>query len=192
MPKFISIDKMKKLREAARNGDEKAKKILIMQLDDKEDFEPLMNEYFTPQPQEPELTVVDGESQEIVKKPNSRLEQFLLDNKIDENSSDYNEAVEEFYTEFPNERPTEQQEEPTCEYKELIKKEMKEESDAIDSYSKAITSIMNSEELNDNKKRKIISRLKEIRSDEEEHFRELNDLLKIDDSSDEEIAETDE
>ena len=69
---------------------------------------------------------------------------------------------------------------------------MKEESDAIDSYSKAITRIMNFEELSDNKKRKIISRLKEIRSDEEEHFRELNDLLKIDDSSDEENVETDE
>jgi len=47
MGRFIPIDKMKKLREACVNGDERAKKILKAQLGD-EDFSVDLEDYFKP------------------------------------------------------------------------------------------------------------------------------------------------
>lgn len=48
MPRYIPFDKMQKLREAAKNGDERAKKILRAQLEDKEDFSCDLEDYFKP------------------------------------------------------------------------------------------------------------------------------------------------
>ena len=167
MARFIPIDKIKKLREAARNGDENAKKILNMQLGGEEDYSELLDSYFAPK-SEPEQaeTVVSGVGEDDV-----RLNKFLADNQITKDSPEYDQAVKEFYAEVGGENEGN-------DFEELIKKLLKEESGAIDDYSKAITQVMNAEGIEDNQKRRIIARFKEIRSDEEEHFRELTELLK--------------
>ena len=170
---FIPVDKMRKLRESAKGGDERAKKILMLQMGG-EDFSSLMDEFFAPQP-EPTQTV---ETQSMPQK--TKLEEFLEFNNVSKDSPDYDSFVEDFYREFPNERehPTIHEVEHEEDFEEWIKKLMGEESDAIDSYSKVITKVMNCEMLDDSKKRRVIARLKEIRGDEEEHFRELSELLK--------------
>ena len=53
MPKYIPCEKMKKLREAVKNGDEMARKILMAQLND-EDFSCDLDTYFQPK-EEPKL-----------------------------------------------------------------------------------------------------------------------------------------
>lgn len=181
MARFIPVDKMKKLREAAKTGDERAKKILSKQWGGTEDFSADLDEYFMPP-----APVQETSTEQAAEAPEtSKLSQFLKENGIEKGHPEYDNYVQDFYNEFPNEKKEETQE-CECECVEEINKLRKEESDAIDSYSKSITLFMNSQELNDNQKRKIISRLKEIRSDEEEHFRELNELLTICNSKEEE------
>lgn len=53
MSKFIPINQLSKLREAAKGGDEMAKKILMAQLND-EDFSSDLEAYFKPQEEEAE------------------------------------------------------------------------------------------------------------------------------------------
>ena len=185
---FIPVEKMKKLRESAKNGDERARKILIMQMDGKEDFSSLMDEYFAEQ----EPVVENGLGEKVVeekatetKEPEkvSKLQEFLSFNGITKDSPDYKSYVEDFYKENPNEpreveNPVEQIEDNKDGFESVIKDLIKDETDAIDEYSKAITKFMGSEELDEVFKRRVIARLKEIRGDEEEHFRELNELLK--------------
>lgn len=48
MSRYIPCDKIQKLREAARNGDEVAKRILMAQLDDDADFSNDLEAYFKP------------------------------------------------------------------------------------------------------------------------------------------------
>lgn len=48
MSRYIPYEKMKSLREAAKNGDEMAKKILRAQLSDDEDFSCDLEEFFKP------------------------------------------------------------------------------------------------------------------------------------------------
>lgn len=178
MAKFIPIEKMSKLREAAKTGDANAIKILDLQMSGG-DFGELLDNYFQPKP------AVEEQKSLPEKGGQSNLEKFLAFNSVTKDSPDYDSFVEDFYKEFPNERPHEHkeiQEEPEEGFEEWIRKLINEESDAIDSYSKAITKVMNCEALNESKKRRVIARLKEIRSDEEEHFRELGELLKNDES----------
>lgn len=195
MAKFIPIDKLSKLREASRNGDENARKILRMQLEDKEDYSELLNSYFAskPEPEEKVETVVTGDD--------GRLEKFLSDNGITKDSPDYDEAVKEFYAEIggkpgeidKNEKkaeelgnkitegaPVEGQETERDKFENIIKDLMKEESKAIDDYSKAITEVMNMPEFNAKQMKRAIARFTEIRDDETEHFNELKALLKND------------
>lgn len=195
MAKFIPIDKLSKLREASRNGDENARKILRMQLEDKEDYSELLNSYFAPKPEPEEKveTVVTGDD--------GRLEKFLSDNGITKDSPDYDEAVKEFYAEIggkpgeidKNEKkaeelgnkitegaPVEGQETERDKFENIIKDLMKEESKAIDDYSKAITEVMNMPEFNAKQMKRAIARFTEIRDDETEHFNELKALLKND------------
>lgn len=177
MARFIPIDKMKKLREASKNGDEKAKKILSMHLGGTEDFSSLMDEYF-------------AAPQGVTEKPATEsdgLTKFLEFNGIQKGHPEYDSYVEDYYKENPQERDSnvpEQNEEDGC--CALLEKLLKEETEAINSYSKKITEIMNYPDIEGSKKRKIIARLEEIRSDEQEHFSELSNLLKLC-SSEEEI-----
>ena len=177
MAKFIPIDKLQKLREASRNGDVNARKILNMQLGGEEDYSELLESYFAPKPEpqpEPVETVVSG----VENKEDERLQKFLADNNLTKDSPEYGAAVKEFYAEIGEKAPKIEEEENT--FEAVIKKLMKEESSAIDDYSKAITQIMNDETLEDDKKHRAIARFKEIRQDEETHFRELAELLKTD------------
>lgn len=171
--KYIPYEKMKALREAAKNGDQLAKKILRAQMDGN-DFSADLESYFAPKANESEE--VEEEVQvtptEIDVKSDERLEKFLSDNGITKDSPEYDEAVKEFYAEVGGKNPEEEDG-----FENLIKKLMKEESDAIDSYSKAITKVMNDETIEPTHKRRVIARLEEIRVDEKEHFRELGELL---------------
>lgn len=189
MAKFIPVQKMKTLREASRNGDDRAKKILEMQLKGTEDFGSLLDEYFAPKPEQTESAQVE-ETSTGATNVDKGLQEFLEFNQINEDSPDYQSYVDDYYKENPkpqnglgevehNEEHNHEHEyeHSECESKEQLEKVRKEEVDAVDSYSKAITVVMNDTTVDDNKKRKIISRLKEIRGDEEEHFRELNELL---------------
>lgn len=197
MARFIPIDKMKKLREAAKTGDGNAVKILSMQMSG-EDFSPLLDEFFQPKPVANEQQVEVGTSttsKSLPEKGSSKLEQFLAFNNITKDSPDYDSFVEDFYNEFPNERnkpsmvenPVEQIEEDKDGFDSIIRDLIKDETDAINEYSKAITKLMNDESLDDLHKKRVIARLKEIRGDEEEHFKQLNELLKA--NGDEEVAE---
>lgn len=123
--RFIPIDRMKVLREAAKSGDSRAKKILIMQMND-EDFSGLVDEYFeTPaikpiemsatkpgQPviePEPEL-----ESERVVDNSDitdERLREFLNLNGVQKGDEDYEDTLEAYYKEFPKARPQMQESE---------------------------------------------------------------------------------
>ena len=181
MAKFISIEKMNKLREAAKTGDDRARKILNMQMNG-EDFSPLLDEYFQPKPVATENSV---ETQSLPEKKSSKLEEFLKFNNVTKESPEYEDFVKDFYAEFPEEKekegmvenPVKQIEEDKDGFDSIIKDLIKDEVDAIEEYSKAITKLMMNEELEEVQKRRIIARLKEIRGDEEEHFRQLNELL---------------
>lgn len=201
--KFIPIDKLKALREAAHNGDERARKILHMQMNG-EDFSGLFEEHFKPVEPKSEIeTQVSGVGNE----DNERLQKFLDDNGISKDSPEYDSAVKEFYAEV-GEKPgnTEKVEEKVEElgneitdgepvsgketerddFENIIKDLMKEESKAIDDYSKAITQVMNMPEFNEKQLKRAIARFKEIRDDETEHFNELKALLKNEDGEIEE------
>ena len=186
--KFIPIEKMSKLREAAKNGDVSARKILDMQMSGG-DFGSLLDEYFQPKPVQ-EAPVKDNFETQSLPKGKSNLEKFLEFNNVTKDSPDYESFVEDFYREFPNEKPdakpemvenpVEQIEDDKDGFDSIIRDLMKDETDAIEEYSKAITKIMNSEELDEIHKRRVIARLKEIRGDEEQHFAQLGELLKKD------------
>ena len=181
--RFIPVDKMQKLREAAHNGDERARKILHSQMHD-EDFGADLDEYFKPAPapapapdeaEAPAETTVSG----VGEKDDVRLKKFLEDNGITEDSPEYEDAVKEFKAEMGIKEPEQADEnDPRAQFDEIIKKLVKEEIKAIDDYSKAITEIMDLPEFNEIQMRRAIARFKEIRSDEEEHVKELNALFK--------------
>ena len=196
MARFIPIKQMQTLRESARSGDERAKRILAMQLSGTEDFSQLLEEYFAPQP-EPEISteqpaVMEQKATEPVDKAlgqETPFEMYLRENEITLDENNRNDVIREFEEMTGNKAgmPEQSEEKPEGpEYEELVKKLMKEESDAVDSYSKAITQVMNCDCLDDTQKRRFIARCKEIRGDEEEHFRELRELLSLSNEQDEE------
>lgn len=198
MARFIPIDKLSKLREAAKNGDVSARKILDMQMGG-EDFGSLLDEYFQQKPVQ-EAPVKGNLETQSLPKGKSNLEKFLEFNNVTKDSPDYESFVEDFYREFPNEKPdakpemvenpVEQIEDDKDGFDSIIRDLIKDETDAIDEYSKAITKLMNNEHLDEIQKRRVIARLKEIRGDEEEHFHQLNELLKM--NGDEEVAKENE
>ena len=77
MSRYIPYDKIAKLREAARNGDETAKRILMAQLDDETDFSKDLDDYFKPQ---------EEEIEEAAEKPQESVKQEETQNIQNENS----------------------------------------------------------------------------------------------------------
>ena len=180
--KFIPIDKMKALRESARNGDERAKQILSMQLSGEGDFSGLLDEYFKPAEPAPVVAKANTDEQapaEMVESHKDKLQEFLDSNGVKEGDEDYDEVVQMFYNEFPNYKKGEEMHEEHVieEDKCVIKKLIGEEMDAIRSYSDAIIEVMNSDDYNANEKKGVIDRLEEIKKDEIEHFEELKRLI---------------
>ena len=203
---YIPFEKMKALREAAKNGDERARKIIIMQMNG-EDFGSLLDQYFT-KPEESNKTEDHSDTTE-----DSKLNKFLEYNGVKKGDMDYDSTVEAYYKEFPKERKhdtfetkaTESDSDNTSIYGEedepieddqfakekelssmhheleedIFSKLMGEEIDAIRSYGDAILKIMSCEKFNDNEKKGIIEKLEEIRRDEQEHWSELKHLKEI-------------
>ena len=187
--RFIPIDKMKALREAARNGDERAKKILNMQMND-EDFSSLLEEQFsTPKTEEKEILVKESNS------PDDKLQKFLKYNNVKEGDEDYESTVEAFYKEFPKARPVVEakatdgddislpndednasiygeDDEPIEEDKIFIDDLIQDEYEAIEQYNKAISEILKLDE-GDSLKKGLITDLEEIRRDEFDHVEKL-------------------
>lgn len=178
MSRFIPIDKMKKLRESARAGDVRAKKILDMQLGGEEDFSGLLEEYFAPA--KPDKTVQPLESSNQALAEKSKLQQFLDFNGIKEDSPDYKEYVEDFYKENPNESREEihhlhhKEQHEECEDKHGIDFLIKDEIEAINGYNRVIMEFMtNEDDQSEAVKKGIISDLEEIKRDEIEHLDKL-------------------
>lgn len=106
---FIPVDQMKKLREAAKNGDERAKKILKAQLGG-QDYAADLDDYFKPAPETKIInnTGNPGSVTEVKATKgtgNAKLDAFLADNGVQEGDPDYEDAVNDYYNEFPNEMP---------------------------------------------------------------------------------------
>ena len=114
--RFIPIDKMKSLREAAKNGDSRARKIIIMQMNG-EDFDSLLDEYFA-NPKTPNKVEETPKTEQIVNKeisPNAvednditdpKLKKFLEYNGVKKGDIDYESTIEAYYQEFPKARPS--------------------------------------------------------------------------------------
>lgn len=110
---FIPVEKMKQLREAAKNGDERARKILQAQLK-KEDYTSDLDAYFAPAPATTKV-IQNGANPGSVTEAkatqgtgNAKLDQFLLDNGVSEGDPEYEDAINDYYNEFPEERPAEE------------------------------------------------------------------------------------
>ena len=173
--RFIPIDKMSKLREASKNGDANAIKILDLQMSGG-DFGGLLDEYFQPkpEPQEQQGAVETGKSLPE-QGGQSKLEQFLAFNNVSKDSPDYDSFVEDFYNEFPNERPNAKQVPEQVEggNDSFLLPLIQEEIKAIGDYNNAIMKVMEMDELGDAAKKGIMTKLEEIKRDEMEHLDEL-------------------
>ncbi len=188
MAKFIEFSKIKQLREAAKNGDMAARKILDMQMNG-EDFGTSLEDYFN----KPKVEVGTTTTTSSLPKEKSNLEKFLEFNNITKDSPDYESFVEDFYKEFPNEKPQEN----TCSNTGMLVTEedcfitplIREEIKAINDYNEAIMKVMEMDELGDAAKRGLIAKLEEIKRDEMEHLEELK-RMKIGLDKKEEKVET--
>ena len=167
MSRFIPIDKLKNLREAAKSGDELALKILRAQMNG-DDFSQDLDSYFA------KPSVQEKESLPVKK---TKLQQFLEDNGVNEGDEDYDATVEMYYKEFPNEKhnkeevekPIEEEKEESCFLDDLIKDEL----EAIEAYSNAISKVLMLEAENDTSKKGMIDSLEEIKRDEIDHLDKL-------------------
>ena len=179
--KFIPIDKMKSLREAAKNGDERAMKIIKMQADGN-DFDADFDAYFAPKPKieekaefkatEPEKTADDVAADSVEKK--TGLAKFLEFNGVKEGDADYEETVKAYYDEFPNQKPAEpEQKQADGEERMFLDFLIDDEIEAIEAYGKAIIDVMNLEYETDSSRKGMISELEEIKRDEMDHLDKL-------------------
>lgn len=112
---YIPFDKMKSLREAAKNGDARARKIIIMQMND-EDFGSLLDQYFA-KPETPNKAGETSKTEQMVNKEISpgtvedndiadpKLKKFLEYNGVKKGDVDYESTIEAYYQEFPKARP---------------------------------------------------------------------------------------
>lgn len=167
MARFIPIDKMSKLREASKNGDANAIKILDMQMSG-EDFGSLLDEFFQPKPQQ-----VVEERKSLPQKSQSKLEQFLAFNNVTKDSPDYQSFVEDFYNEFPEEKNVSNEGMTMCEEDCFLTPLIQEKIKSIGSYNEAIMKVMEMDELGDASKKGIMAKLEEIKRDEMENLEEL-------------------
>lgn len=110
---FIPVEKMSRLREAAKNGDARAKAILQAQLNGT-DYAADLDAYFKPI-EEPSHNVsldkTDGNPGSVTETKategtgNARLDAFLADNQVKKGDPDYEDALNDYYNEFPEDMP---------------------------------------------------------------------------------------
>lgn len=169
---FIPVDKMRKLREASRNGDDRAKKILSMQLEAKEDYSSLMDEYFKPEVPTQQTTDQAANSQPAPSNP--KLAEFLTLNGVKEGDAEYDDFVKDFYAENPNEAEApEAQPTEADPMSDLFDRLIEDEMEAIEGYNKAVTEILASDSFKDDQKELIMMKLNRIKNEEVSHIKEL-------------------
>lgn len=153
MSRFIPSDKLKMLRDAAKNGDSKAKAVLMAQMDFNNDFDTIFNDYFNPVEEEPEIEVINDDS---------GMEECDIAEELEEPE---NITVEE----------------PECKCRsiaEQLRKLIADEAEAQKGYSDALIVVANDPELSTDEKTVLITTLKSINDDEMEHTSILLDKLK--------------
>lgn len=172
---FIPIDQMKRLREAAKSGDERAKKILQAQLK-KEDYTSDLEAYFAPTP---ETKVIQNgnpgsatEAKATQGTRNPRLDAFLADNGIMEGDPDYEDAVNDYYNEFPEDMPEDYgQKKPEPEANPVQEAKMESAAqdlgklllDVIQECDKEMLEIMQDDSIDGNAKKGAMVSLQEIK-----------------------------
>ena len=183
---FIPMHKMKQLREAAKGGDERAKKILHAQLNGS-DFSCDLDEFFAPKEEPVQEPVQEAE-------PNkSKLQIFLESNGVKEGDEDYNEFVEDFYNEFPEEKTNlgQKQEEvgqvDQVDQEEITEQDVQEEVDltkdiaqgAIDLISKCdqtLMMVLQNDDIEDAVKKGIQTTLQEIKQTTLDNFEKIKKI----------------
>ena len=135
MSKYIPINKMKQLREAAKNGDELAKKILKAQLNDI-DFNDDLDSYFAPKENHVETSVIQEDNNITKEEPSNDVDpglaQFLEDNGVKKGDAEYNDFVEDYYREYPKARPNiSQEEKPVVEEETIPNQEVQEVQEEV-------------------------------------------------------------
>lgn len=200
---YIPFDKMKKLREASKTGDERAKKILLMQMND-EDFSHDMDDYFAPRQPEaeaPQPKQADAPAPEQTDDyagiKDERLAKFLKANGVKEGDPEYEDALNDYYAEFPDAKresdanlPNEEDDGASIygdgdeqipdddapapaaaetHEKDCVDTLIDDEYEAVDGYNKAISEISRMD-IGDAVKRGVIADLEGIRKDEYDHI----------------------
>ncbi len=197
--KFIPIDKMKKLREAAANGDVNAKKILKAQLNGT-DFNSDLDLYFKPK-EEPKIentniSVVETDTEKAAsngEELDPGLVQFLKDNEINEQSPEYNDFVEDYYRENPKARPkvatapeakpnleinSANVSEETTESIDLTKEIAESLINIISSCDKTMVTVLNNDDIEDTTKKGVITTLQEIKNNILDNFDKVKKIKK--------------
>lgn len=184
---FIEKEKFDALREAARNGDEKAAAILDSFRNDKGDATSLMEEYFAPAESNPEIEVQAGQEAKPEVEENrdgmSKLERYLADNEVKEGDDNYDEYVSEFYDMFPEEKKESTPEESATaesegeeeEIEDPIQPLIDDEVEAIEEYQKYLNELLPSD-MCPEKKAFITSKIEKIVNDEKQHIEILKEI----------------
>ena len=174
---FIPVDQMKKLREAAKNGDARAKAILRAQLDGT-DYASDLDAYFKPI-EEPKPAPVGNPGSAVEAKAtkgtgNARLDAFLADNGVQEGDEDYEDAINDYYNEFPEDMPAdwgkpkaEEESAPNPEQEAKMEDAARDLGklliDVVSECDKEMLEIMQDEAIDDNAKKGAMTSLQEIK-----------------------------
>ena len=173
---FIPIDQMKKLREAAKNGDGRAKAILQAQLNG-QDYAADLDAYFKPI-EEPNFNKTSGNPCSVTETKategtgNARLDAFLADNQVKKGDPDYEDALNDYYNEFPEDMPEDwgkpkPEAEPAPEQEAKMEEAAKDLGkmliDVISECDKEMLEIMQDDSIDDNAKKGAMTSLQEIK-----------------------------
>ena len=189
MAKFIPIEKMKKLRDSSRGGDIKAKKILSMYMSGKEDYSPLLEEYFKPLSQEKEETLGTATNRPMPQQQTNLGGNFnsyrqtlqsltesgdtLAQNILKMFSEAGEEKTNEFLSKVAVSQNNKENKLEKCQtLVEFVQALVEDENEAIQGYDKAILFTVNSET-----DRNILSILNEIKNDEIRHIKMLKEII---------------
>lgn len=168
---FIPIDKMRQLREAAKQGDERAKKILRAQLNGS-DYGSDLDAYFAPKPEAKPLPASEQgtfsmPAQEHKPLNNPQLEEWLRSNGIKETDEDYEEALDEYYNEYPEQRPEPSEEQgqmPQAQAEVDLTKDIATSIfEAIKKCDETNMTLMQNNELDSAKKKGAMTTIQEIK-----------------------------
>ena len=202
---FIPVDKMKKLREAAKNGDGRAKAILQAQLNG-QDYSVDLDAYFKPVDEsKPKLNQTNygnpgsvTETKATSGTGNARLDAFLADNQVHEGDPDYEDALNDYYNEFPEDRPEDWgkpkpvlAEEPSSEQVEEMNTAAKDLGkmliDVISECDKQMLEIMQDESIDDNAKKGAMVSLQEIKQNMLDNIDKIRKIQKSFDKKEEQV-----